>query len=342
MCGVCVACVWRVCGVCVACVWRVCGECVAHTCNTLGRWTKAEHLLFLSGLRIHGKEWKRVASHVQTRTVVQTRTHAQKYFQKVMKGGEGEDSATAHGVLVESGSTAKGKGKRKSKVRTRCGGLFDCVADSALLIKSTLHQECAGQNAPPRLYRERTARERMDRERRGMSGERTLYLPASRLPPSFTHTGLCSHMCMGLCSHMCTQADDGSSAASTPNMGGPSGLRRSASVTAAEQAQSVYLGMLGSSGELGGSSSSFGEYVRERSESRQASEHQPDARSLRDASREFPREPFIYSPSPCSPPINPRSRSPLIPSLAAHLLKMLNTRRRILANLARSCVFWLS
>jgi len=30
-------------------------------------------------------------------------------------------------------------------------------------------------------------------------------------------------------------------------------------------------------------------YVRERSESRQASEHQPDA------SREFPREPFIYS-----------------------------------------------
>jgi hypothetical protein len=29
VCGVCVACVWRVCGVCVACVWRVCGVCVS-------------------------------------------------------------------------------------------------------------------------------------------------------------------------------------------------------------------------------------------------------------------------------------------------------------------------
>ncbi|GMH79579.1 hypothetical protein TL16_g08191 [Triparma laevis f. inornata] len=67
-----------------------------------GRWTKAEHLLFLEGLKIHGKEWKRVASHVKTRTVVQTRTHAQKYFQKVMKVGnalsEGGTSADLLGM----------------------------------------------------------------------------------------------------------------------------------------------------------------------------------------------------------------------------------------------------
>ncbi|CAM9936711.1 unnamed protein product, partial [Choristocarpus tenellus] len=36
-------------------------------------------------LKKFGKEWKRVASMVRTRTVVQTRTHAQKYFQKLQK-----------------------------------------------------------------------------------------------------------------------------------------------------------------------------------------------------------------------------------------------------------------
>jgi len=51
-----------------------------------GRWTKEEHEAFLSGLQMYGKEWKKVAARVKTRTVVQTRTHAQKYFQKLTKG----------------------------------------------------------------------------------------------------------------------------------------------------------------------------------------------------------------------------------------------------------------
>ena len=51
-----------------------------------GRWTREEHESFLSGLKMHGKDWKKVAATVGTRTVVQTRTHAQKYFQKLSKG----------------------------------------------------------------------------------------------------------------------------------------------------------------------------------------------------------------------------------------------------------------
>lgn len=50
-----------------------------------GRWTKEEHEAFLQGLQLYGKEWKKVAAKVRTRTVVQTRTHAQKYFQKLQK-----------------------------------------------------------------------------------------------------------------------------------------------------------------------------------------------------------------------------------------------------------------
>jgi hypothetical protein len=36
-----------------------------------GRWTKAEHELFLQGLKLHERQWKMVASIVKTRTVVQ-------------------------------------------------------------------------------------------------------------------------------------------------------------------------------------------------------------------------------------------------------------------------------
>ena len=41
-----------------------------------GRWTKNEHDTFLKALRKYGKEWKKVAAMVKTRTVVQPpRTH---------------------------------------------------------------------------------------------------------------------------------------------------------------------------------------------------------------------------------------------------------------------------
>eukprot|EP00984_Skeletonema_dohrnii_P020270 scaffold9825_cov67-Skeletonema_dohrnii-CCMP3373.AAC.1 len=66
-----------------------------------GRWTKEEHDAFLTALQLYGKEWKKVAARVKTRTVVQTRTHAQKYFQKLQRvmeqgaGGEGDLGAVA-------------------------------------------------------------------------------------------------------------------------------------------------------------------------------------------------------------------------------------------------------
>lgn len=55
-----------------------------------GRWTKAEHAQFLDGLQRHGKEWKSIADMIKTRTVVQIRTHAQKYFQKIQKSHDYE------------------------------------------------------------------------------------------------------------------------------------------------------------------------------------------------------------------------------------------------------------
>ncbi|KAK8813315.1 hypothetical protein WA158_002907 [Blastocystis sp. Blastoise] len=48
-----------------------------------GRWTKEEHELFLKGLEKFGRDWKKIASCIETRTIVQVRTHAQKYLQKL-------------------------------------------------------------------------------------------------------------------------------------------------------------------------------------------------------------------------------------------------------------------
>ena len=44
-----------------------------------------EHMTFLDGLRQHGKGWKQIAVMIPSRSVVQIRTHAQKYFQKLCK-----------------------------------------------------------------------------------------------------------------------------------------------------------------------------------------------------------------------------------------------------------------
>jgi len=72
-----------------------------------GRWTKEEHHVFLEGLKEYGKEWKKIAGMIPTRTVVQIRTHAQKYFQKLAKTRElkGEEIPTD---LVSTASNTRG------------------------------------------------------------------------------------------------------------------------------------------------------------------------------------------------------------------------------------------
>lgn len=50
-----------------------------------GRWTDEEHAKFLEALQIYGKNWNKVHKHVGSRSSAQTRSHAQKYFNKLMK-----------------------------------------------------------------------------------------------------------------------------------------------------------------------------------------------------------------------------------------------------------------
>jgi len=88
-----------------------------------GRWSKEEHQQFLEGISIYGKEWKKIAGMIATRTVVQIRTHAQKYFQKLAKSeNQGMRTTTKTSIASTSGSgksmrvsPKKKSGKRKKK-----------------------------------------------------------------------------------------------------------------------------------------------------------------------------------------------------------------------------------
>mmetsp|Transcript_27887 Transcript_27887/g.48398 ORF Transcript_27887/g.48398 Transcript_27887/m.48398 type:complete len:309 (+) Transcript_27887:44-970(+) len=52
----------------------------------MGTWTEAEHRLFLKGLAEIGPgNWIAISKTIPTRTAVQTRSHAQKYFNKLEK-----------------------------------------------------------------------------------------------------------------------------------------------------------------------------------------------------------------------------------------------------------------
>lgn len=63
-------------------------------------WSRTEHSKFLEGLKMFGShDAHSIAAHVGTRTVIQVRTHAQKYFLK----------------LEKSGAPAAGKGEGGSK-----------------------------------------------------------------------------------------------------------------------------------------------------------------------------------------------------------------------------------
>ncbi|DBA00909.1 TPA: hypothetical protein N0F65_006109 [Lagenidium giganteum] len=87
-----------------------------HTGMNGGRWTEQEHQSFLAGLRLYGREWKKVASKIKTRTSAQIRSHAQKYFAKLARdeetreGSSGSNTPNSYGYFSDGGSSAVNSG----------------------------------------------------------------------------------------------------------------------------------------------------------------------------------------------------------------------------------------
>lgn len=93
---------------------------------TSGRWTREEHEAFLEGLEIYGREWKKVAQRIPTRTSAQIRSHAQKYFAKLSRDEQSrtslvnvqqqEEGEERHVLVVHPDHREGGGGEMQEKV----------------------------------------------------------------------------------------------------------------------------------------------------------------------------------------------------------------------------------
>jgi len=70
--------------------------------KTRERWTDEEHKKFLEALKLYGRAWRKIEQHIGTKTAVQIRSHAQKFFSKLQKEQSKRPS--------ESGSKGGGSG----------------------------------------------------------------------------------------------------------------------------------------------------------------------------------------------------------------------------------------
>ncbi|GAB2271749.1 hypothetical protein Dimus_006579 [Dionaea muscipula] len=53
-------------------------------------WSEQEHDKFLEALQLFDRDWKKIEAFIGSKTVIQIRSHAQKYFLKVQKSGSNE------------------------------------------------------------------------------------------------------------------------------------------------------------------------------------------------------------------------------------------------------------
>lgn len=86
--------------------------------TAVGRWTPEEHAVFVKGMQMYPRQWKRIAELVQTRTAVQIRTHAQKCWNDKM-GRQSASSSSPKAVRARRHPPTVGVGPSTPRKKTR-------------------------------------------------------------------------------------------------------------------------------------------------------------------------------------------------------------------------------
>jgi len=85
----------------------------------VGRWTKLEHATFLEGMEKYPKQWKRITDLIGSRTVLQVRTHAQKFFQSTKMVGNANKNLCKHSNVTNRKTTVTNTTKQGQNKKSR-------------------------------------------------------------------------------------------------------------------------------------------------------------------------------------------------------------------------------
>lgn len=87
------------------------------------RWTEDEHAMFVESLKKFGRAWKKIEERIGTKSAVQIRSHAQKFFAKLQK------EQMAASASEGSGDTRKGRGDGSTSQSKRTKGSYTSDLD---------------------------------------------------------------------------------------------------------------------------------------------------------------------------------------------------------------------
>lgn len=63
-----------------------------------GHWSEGEHKLFLEAFELFGKHWSKISKYVKCRTVLQCRSHGQKYLNRLNSNKPTRSERTAESI----------------------------------------------------------------------------------------------------------------------------------------------------------------------------------------------------------------------------------------------------
>ncbi|CAH8252718.1 unnamed protein product [Arabidopsis lyrata] len=64
------------------------------------KWSEEEHDRFLEAIKLYGRGWRQIQEHIGTKTAVQIRSHAQKFFSKMAQEPDNRSEGSVKAVVI--------------------------------------------------------------------------------------------------------------------------------------------------------------------------------------------------------------------------------------------------